>query len=329
MLIARYGTANQIYFGVGGTGILVDTIFADNTWKHIVFSVDTSSKWYVYINGVNQNVDKVQGFPNSVLNLRFINKSAYTSYETWDGQMDNFRIYSKVLSFKEIMLLYTKYDTLPHQEYNAGYNYIVFNNNNINNKSLYNINFTDYTICDILIISGGGAGGVFGGGGGAGGLLFKSQMEILGNCTIEVGKGGIGNNTRSQIGQNGTQSKITINGVSYLANGGGGGGSRQEANVGPQNGASGGSGGGGSHSNTGTGATGGITTKASYLYAGWVSSGFNGENGRPNVSGGAPNHASGGGGGAGGLGSPASLTVGGGGVKYISVFGTDVGHNGL
>jgi hypothetical protein len=211
------------------------------------------------------------------------------------------------------------------------YNYFALYNAG-DNQTQYNITFPKQTECDILIVGGGGAGGRFGGGGGAGSVLFKSQIVIVGNCTINVGRGGIGHNIFSQIGGNGQQSTITINGVNYIADGGGGGGSRQESqSAGPQNGASGGSGGGGSHSNTGTGAIGGVTTKTSYTYSGWETNGFNGGNGRPNTSGGNPNHASGGGGGAGGLGQNWDSTGGGNGglaKEYISVFGSGVGHNG-
>jgi hypothetical protein len=211
------------------------------------------------------------------------------------------------------------------------YNYFALYNAN-ENQTQYNITFPKQTECDILVVGGGGSGGRFGGGGGAGSVLFKSQIVIVGNCTINVGRGGIGHNIFSQIGGNGQQSTITINGVNYIADGGGGGGSRQESqSAGPQNGASGGSGGGGSHSNTGTGAIGGVTTKTSYTYSGWETNGFNGGNGRPNTSGGNPNHASGGGGGAGGLGQNWDSTGGGNGglaKEYISVFGSGVGHNG-
>jgi hypothetical protein len=194
------------------------------------------------------------------------------------------------------------------------------------------IKFTEETECDILVVGGGGAGGRFGGGGGAGSVLYKSQITLNGILSVEVGIGGFGSPDRSLIGENGQQSKITINGVNYIADGGGGGGSRQESQgAGPQNGASGGSGGGGSHSNTGTVAIGGLTTKTSYIYTGWETNGFNGGDGRPNTSGTNPNHASGGGGGAGGAGQNWDSTGGGDGglaKEYISVFGTKVGHNG-
>jgi len=184
--------------------------------------------------------------------------------------------------------------SVTHFTINSDYKYISFPYTTGATNTSYSITFNENTECDILVVGGGGSGGRFGGGGGAGSVLFRSQIILNGAISIQVGTGGLGHNINSQIGGNGQQSRITINGVNYIADGGGGGGSRQENIAGPQNGASGGSGGGGSHSNTGTGAIGGITTKPSYIYPGWETNGFNGGNGRPNVNTPAPDHASGG-----------------------------------
>jgi len=197
----------------------------------------------------------------------------------------------------------------------------------------YTINFPETTECDVLVVGGGGAGGKFGGGGGAGSVLFKSQIELNGAISINVGKGGIGSTSMDMNGENGFQSIININNVNYIADGGGGGGTRQPGNTSwtGRHGNNGGSGGGASHSNRGGQFKGGTSTKATHIYPGWETNGFNGGDGRPNTSGGNPNHASGGGGGAGGLGQKWDSTGGGNGglaKEYISVFGKDVGHNG-
>ena len=195
----------------------------------------------------------------------------------------------------------------------------------------YTINFPENTECDVLVVGGGGAGGKFGGGGGAGTVLFKSHIKLNGSISIHVGKGGLGSTSRNVNGENGFQSKININNVNYIADGGGGGGTRQDWNTGwtGRHGNNGGSGGGASHSNMGGQFKGGTNSKN--IYPGWEINGNNGGDGRPNTSGGNPNHASGGGGGAGGVGQNWDGTGGGNGglaKEYIYVFGKDVGHYG-
>ena len=200
------------------------------------------------------------------------------------------------------------------------------------NQTSHSITFEQNTLCDILIVGGGGGGGYFGGGGGGGSILFATNIILNGTCTIKTGKGGTGAvyNIYTQNGINGQDSSITINGVEYIAKGGGGGGTR-DANSRGVNGNNGGSGGGGSGTNNSAYlGTGGISNKNTYT--GWLSYGNNGAKGRLGIAGSSPVYASGGGGGAGSAGGDISLTTGGGnggsGLNFSSIFGTSVGHSG-
>jgi len=83
----------------------------------------------------------------------------------------------------------------------------------------YTITFHENTECDILVGGGGGAGGKFGGGGGAGSVLFTSQIVLNGAISIQVGRGGVGSTSFNANGENGLQSNITINGITYIADG--------------------------------------------------------------------------------------------------------------
>ncbi len=193
-------------------------------------------------------------------------------------------------------------------------------------QTTYDRNFSEDTLCDILIVGGGGGGGNFGGGGGGGAILFINDLLLnVGNYTIKVGNGGIGASNNSGNGSNGTNSSITINSTEYIAKGGGGGGSRTSSNSG-RNGNDGGSGGGGSQTDLSTSlGLGGSTNKNTYTN--WESYGNAGGNGRD----GASPWTHGGGGGAGSGGSSGSDSKGGNGglgKNFISYFGTNVGHNG-
>ena len=194
------------------------------------------------------------------------------------------------------------------------------------NTKDYTKDFSQDTLCDILIVGGGGGGGKFGGGGGGGAILFINNLLLsVGNYTIKVGNGGIGASDFSGNGSNGTNSSITINSIEYIAKGGGGGGTRGDSNEG-RNGNNGGSGGGGSQTDVPTVlGLGGSTNKNTYTN--WESYGNAGGNGR---NGATPwTHGGGGGAGSGGSnGSDSNGGNGGAGKNFISYFGTNVGHNG-
>ena len=214
-----------------------------------------------------------------------------------------------------------------------------------NTDFIYDVKVNRNIETSILVVGGGGGGGAFGGGGGGGTVLFSESKELAMNdsCIIKVGNGGNGapiyNNGVN--GNNGIDSSITINRISYVANGGGGGGTRNPQNIGV-NGDKGGSGGGGSHSDEkGKQAMGGVSEKESY--DDWKSYGNNGGKGRNGDGGGQPSHASGGGGGAGFRGEDAIQTTqqyrnftsnggggdGGVGKNLISYFGSNVGEKGF
>ena len=188
--------------------------------------------------------------------------------------------------------------------------YTYHHDGSTNDNTEYIINFTEDTLCDILIVGGGGSGGAsVGGGGGSGGIVYQKNITLNGTYNIYVGKGGDSttandsNNRNTDCFDNGISSSIkyegniyTLNEISYEGKGGGGGGSR----IGdpPNNldgGFDGGSGGGSSLSgggifqsagnstqgntfnlygtNTSGGNNGGITT------TGWLASGGGGAGG--------------------------------------------------
>jgi hypothetical protein len=120
--IVKVNNTNKIRFQAGSKLIDIDMIFNTNVWRHISFSISSSGVWTIYINGVNQNVNIVENVPNINYNLRYINMDVYSNFtNSWDGQMDNFRIYNRVLSQADISSLYTKYSTLPPQAYTINF----------------------------------------------------------------------------------------------------------------------------------------------------------------------------------------------------------------
>jgi hypothetical protein len=83
-------------------------------WHHFVWSIDIAGKWDVYLNNVRINNTETRVIPNITYNLRYINKSAYAVDGTWDGQIDDFRIYDRALSATDVSLLYNKTYPIPN-----------------------------------------------------------------------------------------------------------------------------------------------------------------------------------------------------------------------
>ena len=200
-------------------------------------------------------------------------------------------------------------------------------------QTSYTLTIPEDINADILVVAGGGAGGFVGGGGGGGQVLFTTNYNIAAGTSISVniGKGGIGNNTAGTNGQNGFNSSITIAGSSFIANGGGGGGSR--SGITPFNarsGSNGGSGGGSSTGDVAPYAIGGIAVENTYTN--WISLGYNGGIGSY-ITGANPYNYSGGGGGAGKVGGTGvyfnnTVGAGGDGVNLSGIFGSTQGAGG-
>jgi hypothetical protein len=77
-------------------------------WHHILWCIDKTGKWDVYLNNLRINGTETATVPNITYNLRYINKSVYTGNGVWGGQMDDFRIYDRALSAADVSSLYNK-----------------------------------------------------------------------------------------------------------------------------------------------------------------------------------------------------------------------------
>jgi hypothetical protein len=201
------------------------------------------------------------------------------------------------------------------------YKYLSFFNDGTNQTS-YTVNFPTNRVCDVLVVGGGGSGGSDqGGGGGAGGLVYLTNISLLGNYNITVGNGGLG----ALLGANNGYDSIF--GI-YTAKGGGKGG-HYTGNAIARIGANGGNGGGGGGITTGAYASGGTSTQDVYLDANSIKRGWG------NIGGSAANdngnyYACGGGGGADFPGGNATITVpgNGGNGKAINITGQNLYYAG-
>lgn len=111
ILIGRYASTNNLTINIAGSGdIVINNLFMiDSKWHHIVFSINPDGIWKINMDGYNINISKSVKLLKLNYTIRYINKSSFSADGTWNGQMDDFRIYNKVLSDDEINTLYNRF----------------------------------------------------------------------------------------------------------------------------------------------------------------------------------------------------------------------------
>ena len=83
-----------------------NTIYLDNNWHHIVWSISTSGAWTIYIDNININVNITKQIPNVAWARQYISKSAFAVDGNFIGDFKDFRIYNRVIKPNEISTLY-------------------------------------------------------------------------------------------------------------------------------------------------------------------------------------------------------------------------------
>jgi len=282
------------------TDLFTSTIqFPLNTWVHIGITYNyTTNLFSVYKNGVFSSSQTKSSSFTTQTSARLQVLDSYpdrTNYESFPGNIDNMRIYSRLLSSNEVYAIY-------YYEINNPKTLVITGGGSggtLSKNGDYYINtflssstftITETTTVNYLIVAGGGSSGytdgTYNGGGGGGGYKLGSMSLAAGSYTVTVGNGG----DAGGGGYPGQGGSSIFNNIT--ATGGGRG-------AGPTdyNGQAGASGGGGAAYSNGTSTIGGI---------GITGQGNNGSNSFYIAS---AVISSGGGGGATSAGTIGSLTV--------------------
>lgn len=244
--VAKNGSNADLWIGklTGGStwhvnAVVSNSTFFNNIWHHLVFIIDGSGNWEVYLDNVKVNNYAATGQPPpSTFRNLYVGNSLGAANRQFKGNIDDFRLYDAALTGDEVEKLY----------YRSCQNYY-------RDSTKYTLTFPEDTSCDILVVGGGGGGGMdMGGGGGAGGYVYTQNYSATANTpiTIYVGDGGAGAPGCATFGQN-TAHQYNINAkIGYnssfgdiIAIGGGYGGSSFTSHALGGYGADGGSGGGG------------------------------------------------------------------------------------
>lgn len=141
-----------------GPSVVIASGTMDDSWHHIVWTIDTAGKWSAYIDGVNQYISANYQIPNITYSNNRIGKSIYhnTGSQDLKGYLDDFRVYNKVLTETEIYYLANnmtiksnynyltfKYDKTKYPSIDADNNYLIAHykfDDNLNDSSNNNNN---------------------------------------------------------------------------------------------------------------------------------------------------------------------------------------------
>ena len=79
----------------------------DNNWHHVVWSISDNGNWTLYKDGVNQNININKQLPNISFSTRTIGLPFNAAKDGYaKGNIDDFRIYNKVLTDSEVIKIY-------------------------------------------------------------------------------------------------------------------------------------------------------------------------------------------------------------------------------
>ena len=136
-------TTKQLVFTINTITHLTPNFYNDDIWHHIAWSITSTGIWTIYIDGVNIGANRTQVIPNATWVKRYIGRGWQNGADFLCGNIDDFRIYNRVLTASESYSLYSV-------NYNMPNNYIVKRQNNIlsfqiNNTPVYEVSYTNDT----------------------------------------------------------------------------------------------------------------------------------------------------------------------------------------
>ena len=131
VVFGGFVSASVFNFTFGGNNLTCNAgsgNFAANTWYHIACVFNFTNKLrYIYVNGVlvtNDTIAQTAPTHTTAAGYFRIGKPAQiisgATYNSFIGQLDDFRIYNRVLTNKEINIIYTKSTNLEMQLLNSG-----------------------------------------------------------------------------------------------------------------------------------------------------------------------------------------------------------------
>ena len=153
IIISRIGTGTTIKIAISTnaeTNFTTTMSYVDNNWHHVAWSISSSGIWSIWIDSVLQILSGTGAMgtltgtypkmlPNATWTKRWIGRSAFSADGWYVGNIDDFRIYNKVLTNFEVNTLFTMGDNIVLKKEN---NRLSFQ---VNNVPVYETPYVDNT----------------------------------------------------------------------------------------------------------------------------------------------------------------------------------------
>ena len=144
IIITKNSTLNSISLIINDQTYTTSTNFVDNNWHHLVWSIASTGSWILYIDNINFNIAVTKTIPVGITWQRRYLGRPWTSWDSWMiGNLDDFRIYKKVLTANEVSIIYNSYSSSRNLTTNLQALYPfddVLTLDNANNNNLTNTN---------------------------------------------------------------------------------------------------------------------------------------------------------------------------------------------
>ena len=86
----------------------------DNTWRHIVWTIDSSGNWAIYLSGVSYWTASDYCIPKSITrSSNFVGKSNFDGEPYYNGNIDDFGMYNSVLTVTDVFNIYSSANDIP------------------------------------------------------------------------------------------------------------------------------------------------------------------------------------------------------------------------
>jgi hypothetical protein len=142
IIVQRSASKGTLLFSINASNYETINNYIDDNWHHFVWCISSTGTWTLYVDGVNQNLSITQAIPNATWVKRYIGRGWSVS-TLYSGNIDDFRIYNRVLTAYEAHILYSTNS-------NLGNNYVIRRTNdilsfNVNNIPVYTTPYTNDT----------------------------------------------------------------------------------------------------------------------------------------------------------------------------------------
>lgn len=122
-----------VYSGATGNDQYTNIQINDNIWRHVCWTLTyatpnaTNSIYTIYVNGINVYQQSNQTFtyyPNATARqFCYVGRSNWTADPYFNGVIDDFRIYNRVLSNQEVFKLYSANECAHYYKFDSDYDF--------------------------------------------------------------------------------------------------------------------------------------------------------------------------------------------------------------